>query len=79
MNGRSQMQGDKRLILPKEVNANRSFGDSHWLEIWQNHLCPLMGPNGRSVSMDFEEYCLQHYSTPPPPPSRTLSVVYTVL
>jgi hypothetical protein len=40
MNGWSQMQGGKNLILPKEINANRFFWESHWLEIWINHLCP---------------------------------------
>ncbi len=44
--GRSQMQGSKNWILTKEKNANRFFLDSHWLEIWKNHLCPSMGPNG---------------------------------
>jgi hypothetical protein len=38
-------------ILPKEINANRFFSDSHWLEIWKNHFCPSMGPNGGSVAM----------------------------
>jgi hypothetical protein len=52
MNGRFQMQGGKSWILPKEINANRFFWDSHWLEIWSNHLCPSMGPNGGSVAMD---------------------------
>ncbi len=46
------MQGGKNWILPKEMNANRFFWDSQWLEIWSNHLCPSMGPNGRSVAMD---------------------------
>jgi hypothetical protein len=37
----------------KEMNANRFFWDSRWLEIWSNHhLCPSMGPNGGSVAMD---------------------------
>ncbi len=45
MNGRSQMQGGKNWILPKKTHANRFFWDSHWLEIWKNHLCPSMGPN----------------------------------
>ncbi len=27
------MQGGKNWILPKEINANRFFWDSHWLEI----------------------------------------------
>jgi hypothetical protein len=46
MNGRFQMQRGKNWILPKEMNENRFFWDSHWLEIWSNHLCPSMGPNG---------------------------------
>jgi hypothetical protein len=40
MNGRFQMQADKNWLLPKEMNANRFFWDSHWLEIWSNHLFP---------------------------------------
>ncbi len=48
----SQMQEGKNWILPKEMNANRFFWDSHWLEIWKNHLCPSMAPNGGSVAMD---------------------------
>ncbi len=36
----------------REVNANRFFCDSHWLEIWKNQLCPSMGPNEGSVTMD---------------------------
>ncbi len=31
------MQGGKNWFLPKEMNANRFFCDSHWLEIWSNH------------------------------------------
>ncbi len=46
MNVRSQMQGGKNRILPKAINANR------FLEIWKNHFCPSMGPNGGSVDMD---------------------------
>jgi len=46
------MQGGKNWILPKYINANRFFWDSHWLEIWSNHLCPSMGPNGGIVAMD---------------------------
>jgi hypothetical protein len=38
MNGRFQKQGVKNWTLPKEINANRLFWDSHWLEIWLNHL-----------------------------------------
>ncbi len=49
MNGRFQMQGGKNWFLPKEMNANRFFWDSHWLEIWSNHFYPSMGPNGGSV------------------------------
>ncbi len=52
MNGRFQMQGGKNWFLPKEMNANRFFWDSHWLEIWSNHFYPSMGPNGVSVAMD---------------------------
>jgi hypothetical protein len=52
MNGRFQMQGGKNWFLPKEMNANRFFCDSHWLEIWSNHSYPSMGPNGGSVAMD---------------------------
>ncbi len=46
------MQEGKNWILPKEMNAKRFFWDSHWLEIWSNHFCPSMGPNGGSVAMD---------------------------
>jgi hypothetical protein len=46
------MQGGKNWILPKEMNASRFFWDSHWLEIWSNHLFPFMGPNGGIVAMD---------------------------
>ncbi len=41
------MQGGKKWILPKDINANQFSGDSHWLEIWTNHLCPSMGPKDR--------------------------------
>jgi hypothetical protein len=54
MNGRFQMQGGKNWILPKKVNANRFFWDSHWLAIWSNHFCPSMGLNGGSVATDSE-------------------------
>jgi hypothetical protein len=49
MKGRFQMQGSKNLILPREINANRFFCHSHWLEIWSNH---PMGPNEGNVVMD---------------------------
>jgi hypothetical protein len=52
MNGQFQMQGGKNWILPIEMNANRFFWDTHWLEIWSNNLCPSIGPNGGSVAMD---------------------------
>ncbi len=52
MNGSSQIQGGKNWILPKEIIANRVFWDSNWLEIWNNHFCPSMVLNGRSVTMD---------------------------
>ncbi len=40
----------KNWILPKEINSSRFFWDSHWLEIWKNHLRPSTGPNGGSVA-----------------------------
>ncbi len=52
MNGRFQMQGGQNWFLPKEMNENRFFWDSHWLEIWSNHFYPSMGSNGGSVAMD---------------------------
>ncbi len=55
MNGRFQMKGGKNWIFPEEMNANRFIWDSHWLEIWSNHFCPSMGPNGGSVAMDSEK------------------------
>jgi hypothetical protein len=59
MNGRFQMQGGKNWFLPKEMNANRFFWDSHWLEIWSNHFYPSMGPNGGSVAMDSDFYTIK--------------------
>jgi hypothetical protein len=50
------MQGGKNWFLPKDMNANRFFWDSHWLEIWSNHFYPSMGPNGGSVAMDSVVY-----------------------
>jgi hypothetical protein len=42
------MRGGGRAppTLTKEIYANRFFRDSHWLEIWKNHLSLSMGPNG---------------------------------
>ncbi len=34
-------------ILPKEINANQFFWDSHWLEIWKKQLMALYGPEWR--------------------------------
>jgi hypothetical protein len=48
------MQGGKNWILPKEINANRFFWDSHWLEILSNHFCSSMGLKGGSVATDSE-------------------------
>jgi hypothetical protein len=56
------MQGGKNWISPKEMNANRFFWDSHWLEICSNHLFPSMGPNGVPVAIDSRN------SPPPHPP-----------
>jgi hypothetical protein len=58
MNGRFQKQVGNNWFLPKEMNANRFFWDSHWLEIWSNHFYPSMGPNGGSVAMDSAMYFL---------------------
>jgi hypothetical protein len=63
MNGRFQMQGGKNWFLPKEMNANRFFWDSHWLEIWSNHFYPSMGPNGGSVAMDSAEPLFAHQNS----------------
>ncbi len=41
MNGEFQIQGGKNWILPKEMNANRLFWDSHWLESGQTTFVPL--------------------------------------
>jgi hypothetical protein len=76
MNGRFQMQGGKNWFLPKEMNANRFFWDSHWLEIWSNHFYPSMGPNGGSVAMDSGPllYCTQEqYSSLMNPPIGSIS------
>jgi hypothetical protein len=52
MHNWSQMQGGQNWILPKEINANRFFWDSHWLEIWKSQvLCPSMGPNRMKMNM----------------------------
>jgi hypothetical protein len=43
-------------LVPNTVtvgeHSNRFFWDSHWLDIWSNHFCPSMGPNGGSVATD---------------------------
>ncbi len=33
--------GGKNWILPKEINENRFFWDSHWLKIWKKSLVSL--------------------------------------
>ncbi len=43
---RSQMQGGQNWILPKEINADRFFWHSHWLEIWKK---PVMSPYGTEL------------------------------
>ncbi len=45
----------KNRIFLKKINANWFFLDSHWMEIWRNHLCPSMGRNGGSITMDLAE------------------------
>jgi hypothetical protein len=58
------MQGGKNWILPKEMNANRFFWDSHWLEIWSNHLFPSMEPNGGSVAIWTQSCLIAAYLAP---------------
>ncbi len=51
--GRSQMQGGKNWILPKEINPNRFFWESHWLEIaMENPLMSLYGTEWTERAMD---------------------------
>ncbi len=45
------MKGGKNWILSKEINTNRFFWNSHWLEIWKTHQCPAADPNGGSVAI----------------------------
>jgi hypothetical protein len=61
------MQGGKNWILPKELNANWFFWDSHWLEIWSNHFCPSMGPNYRERGNGLRSAQYKHFF-----PHRTL-------
>ncbi len=56
MNGRSLLQGGKNWILPKEINANRFFWDSHWLEIWSNHFCPSYGTDWRELGNGLRDW-----------------------
>jgi hypothetical protein len=50
---RSQMKRAKSWILPKEINVNRILlRFSLAGNLVKNHLCPTMGSNGGSVSMD---------------------------
>ncbi len=65
MNSWSQLQGGQNRIWMEEINANRFFWDSLWLEIWKNHLCPPMGPNRGSMAMDSGKttYVMSLYGT----------------
>ncbi len=49
------MQEGNDWILPNEMNATRFCWDSHWLEIWFNHLFHSMVPNGVTMAMDSEK------------------------
>jgi hypothetical protein len=52
--------GSKNWILPKEINENRFFRDSHWLEIWKNpYVPPWDSPDGGSVAMDSVMNCYE--------------------
>ncbi len=73
MNGRSQMQGGKNWILPKEKNANRFFWDYDWLVLWKNNLCPSLGSNEGSVAMDSE------FPEGRKPFCRRLWIIYSLL
>ncbi len=64
MNARFQMQGGKNWILPKEMNANRFFWDSHWPEMvkllmflygteWRERGYGLRNPLGDGSHRDF--------------------------
>jgi hypothetical protein len=44
------IQDGQNWILQKEINADRFFWDSHWLEIRKCPLCLSMGPNGGSAA-----------------------------
>ncbi len=56
------MQGGKNWILPQEMNANRFFWDSNWLEIWPNHIFPSMGLNGLWTLSAFCEHDEQSFT-----------------
>jgi hypothetical protein len=80
MNGRFQMQGGKNWFLPKEMNANRFFCNSHWLEIWSNHFYPSMGPNGGSVAMDSAQFAFgtMYNADAPREWFRSINATFTV-
>ncbi len=48
MKGRFQMKEGKNWILPIEINANRFFRDSYWLEIWKKPFISLYGTEWRA-------------------------------
>ncbi len=50
LNTMSQMQGGQNWILPKDINANGFFWDSHWIKMWKNHHSPSMGLSEGSVA-----------------------------
>jgi hypothetical protein len=68
------MQGGKNWFWPKEMNENRFFWDSHWLEIWSNHFYPSMGPNGGSVAMD-SAFEISRSCPPPRVPALDFSAI----
>jgi hypothetical protein len=60
-------------------DANRFYWDSHWLEIWSNHFCPSMGPNGGSVAISDICFMVMVLATEYTELKRLLSGVHSVM
>ncbi len=46
------MQGSKKWILPKEINTNRFFCDSHWLRVTEEPVCFKLFPQNPDLTTD---------------------------